>query len=366
MMGRAREAGDVGDSDLDARLQQEEFERRLRELKELVEAEIRRRLVADRGVEAMARTLRKPLPEDVDFMHASARRDARAAARDLPADAGARGTARAAPAPPTSRHARLPQDGACVALVRRCSGGAEVQEPARVEARDHGRGRHLGLGRELRTLHPAVRVRDGEPVLEGPVVGVHRRHRRGHQVLPGMRRRDGRRPSRQHRGRRRLGRRALRLRPRVRGVPRPSLQRGVAEVVGDPARRRAEQLPRVAGLGRRCAAEAGQARVLAEPGASAATGTPAIRSSPTTCPTATVSTSAATFDSSSASSPPSPRVEQPGRAERRGPYDPSVQCAACGHENRDGARFCEECGARIGAAADSPELPATLGGVGTA
>jgi hypothetical protein len=27
--------------------------------------------VADRGVEAMARTLRKPLPEDVDFMHAS-------------------------------------------------------------------------------------------------------------------------------------------------------------------------------------------------------------------------------------------------------------------------------------------------------
>jgi uncharacterized protein len=36
-----------------------------------VEAEIRRRLVADRGVDAMARTLRKPLPEDVDFMHAS-------------------------------------------------------------------------------------------------------------------------------------------------------------------------------------------------------------------------------------------------------------------------------------------------------
>jgi uncharacterized protein with von Willebrand factor type A (vWA) domain len=40
-------------------------------LKKEVEAEIRRRLVADRGVEAMAKTLRKPLPEDVDFMHAS-------------------------------------------------------------------------------------------------------------------------------------------------------------------------------------------------------------------------------------------------------------------------------------------------------
>ncbi len=37
----------------------------------MIEAEIRRRLVADRGVEAMARTLRKPLPEDIDFMHAS-------------------------------------------------------------------------------------------------------------------------------------------------------------------------------------------------------------------------------------------------------------------------------------------------------
>ena len=71
MMGRAREAGTMDESELGERLQQEDFDARLRELKELVEAEIRRRLVADRGVEAMARTLRKPLPEDVDFMHAS-------------------------------------------------------------------------------------------------------------------------------------------------------------------------------------------------------------------------------------------------------------------------------------------------------
>ncbi len=56
---------------LAARFEQEEFQSRLKEFRELVEAEIRRRLVADRGVEAMARTLRKPLPEDVDFMHAS-------------------------------------------------------------------------------------------------------------------------------------------------------------------------------------------------------------------------------------------------------------------------------------------------------
>jgi uncharacterized protein with von Willebrand factor type A (vWA) domain len=73
LVGRAREEGDVppeGDA-LAERLQREEFEARLRRLRELVEVEIRRRLVADRGAEAMARTLRKPLPEDVDFMHAS-------------------------------------------------------------------------------------------------------------------------------------------------------------------------------------------------------------------------------------------------------------------------------------------------------
>ena len=44
---------------------------RIEQFKTEVEAEIRRRLVADRGAEAMAKTLRKPLPEDVEFMHAS-------------------------------------------------------------------------------------------------------------------------------------------------------------------------------------------------------------------------------------------------------------------------------------------------------
>ena len=56
---------------LEERLRKDEYEHRIDELKREIEAEIRRRLVADRGVEAMAKTLRKPLPEDVDFMHAS-------------------------------------------------------------------------------------------------------------------------------------------------------------------------------------------------------------------------------------------------------------------------------------------------------
>jgi len=56
---------------LEERLERDEFRDRIERLKQEIESEIRRRLVADRGVDAMARTLRKPLPEDVDFMHAS-------------------------------------------------------------------------------------------------------------------------------------------------------------------------------------------------------------------------------------------------------------------------------------------------------
>ncbi len=56
---------------LEQRLANDEYESRVDQLRKEIEAEIRRRLVADRGVEAMAKTLRKPLPEDVDFMHAS-------------------------------------------------------------------------------------------------------------------------------------------------------------------------------------------------------------------------------------------------------------------------------------------------------
>jgi uncharacterized protein with von Willebrand factor type A (vWA) domain len=58
-------------SEFDRRLRRDEYTHRIDDLKKEIEAEIRRRLVADRGVEAMAKTLRKPLPEDVDFMHAS-------------------------------------------------------------------------------------------------------------------------------------------------------------------------------------------------------------------------------------------------------------------------------------------------------
>jgi uncharacterized protein with von Willebrand factor type A (vWA) domain len=71
LMAEARGRGDLDGGELADRLAQEEYQARLGELRELIEEEIRRQLVADRGAEAMARTLRKPLPEDIDFMHAS-------------------------------------------------------------------------------------------------------------------------------------------------------------------------------------------------------------------------------------------------------------------------------------------------------
>ena len=71
LMEASREQAPESLTPLEERLEKDEFADRIEQLKREVEAEIRRRLVADRGVEAMARTLRKPLPEDVDFMHAS-------------------------------------------------------------------------------------------------------------------------------------------------------------------------------------------------------------------------------------------------------------------------------------------------------
>ncbi len=58
-------------SDFERRLLREEVEARIERLRQEIEEEIRRRLVADRGRDAVARTLRRPLIEDVDLMHAT-------------------------------------------------------------------------------------------------------------------------------------------------------------------------------------------------------------------------------------------------------------------------------------------------------
>lgn len=60
-----------GASPIETRLTAEEVERRLEEFREALRAEIRRRLVADRGRQAVARTLRRPLVEDIDLTTAT-------------------------------------------------------------------------------------------------------------------------------------------------------------------------------------------------------------------------------------------------------------------------------------------------------
>jgi hypothetical protein len=56
---------------LQARLARDDAAERIERLKHAVEAEIRRRLVEDRGAAALARSVRRPLPEDLDVMHAT-------------------------------------------------------------------------------------------------------------------------------------------------------------------------------------------------------------------------------------------------------------------------------------------------------
>ena len=71
MESARQEAPDGTLTPLEERLARDEFQSRLDALRKEIEDEIRRRLVADRGTEALARSLRKPLPEDIDFMHAT-------------------------------------------------------------------------------------------------------------------------------------------------------------------------------------------------------------------------------------------------------------------------------------------------------
>ena len=59
------------EGDLADRLARDEAKSRVEALKKEIERVIRERLVADRGAEALARSVRKPLPEDLDVMHAN-------------------------------------------------------------------------------------------------------------------------------------------------------------------------------------------------------------------------------------------------------------------------------------------------------
>ena len=64
-------AGLDEDDALDTRLAREEVDSQIARLRQEIQDEIRRRLVADRGRKSVARTLRQPLVEDLDLMHAT-------------------------------------------------------------------------------------------------------------------------------------------------------------------------------------------------------------------------------------------------------------------------------------------------------
>jgi len=71
LMGQAQDGAPGGLTDLEERLAGDEYKARIEKFRRAVETEIRRRLVEDRGAEALARSVRKPLPEDIDVMHAT-------------------------------------------------------------------------------------------------------------------------------------------------------------------------------------------------------------------------------------------------------------------------------------------------------
>jgi uncharacterized protein len=69
LAGPAAEAGPG--SSLLRRIEIEGYEAELLRFRQFIEAEVRQRMVDDRGATAVARTLRRPLPEDIDFLTSS-------------------------------------------------------------------------------------------------------------------------------------------------------------------------------------------------------------------------------------------------------------------------------------------------------
>ena len=219
LMETARAAAPEGQlTPLEERLARDEFKSRLDGLRRELEDEIRRRLVADRGTEALARSLRKPLPEEIDFMHAT--RDELASLRRAIHPLTRKLAVRLAR---KRRHGRKgPLDFRSTMRHSLSTGGVPVDpkfrypRPAKPEIiviADIS-----GSVASFAAVHPPSRPRHQLAILEGAQLRVHRRHRRGHEVLRERRRCRRCRAPHQHRGRCGVGRRPLRLRPRPVGV----------------------------------------------------------------------------------------------------------------------------------------------------
>jgi uncharacterized protein with von Willebrand factor type A (vWA) domain len=133
----------VVEDPLESRLTTAEAEDRLDELRAELRREIVRRLVEDRGAPSVARTLRSALVEDIDLMHATREELAR--------------------------------------IERTVAPLARKLATRLAQRRKHLR--RVRIDGNLRSLHDAAHLRHRPSVLEGQVVCVHRRHRRGDQIL---------------------------------------------------------------------------------------------------------------------------------------------------------------------------------------
>ena len=186
LMAQAQ-AGAAGGAltELEERLAADEFKARIEKFRRAVETEIRRRLVEDRGAEALARSVRKPLPEDIDVMHAT--REELAMLHRVLQPLSRKLAVRLAR---KRRHGRKgPLDFRATmrrSLVHRWRAHrAALPAPPPGQARDLRDRRHLGLGGQLRPLHPAPGVRHLVAVLQGAQLRLRRRDRRGDPVLRG-------------------------------------------------------------------------------------------------------------------------------------------------------------------------------------
>ena len=244
-----------------------------------------------------------PLPAEVDFLHATP--EDLAALRRRLAPLARRMAARLARKRRHRRHGRLDFRSTCATpcptAVRRPSPGSAVR------TRRSRRSSCWPTSPARWPPSPASRCSSSTPsgrrVLQGALVRVHRRDRRGHVDLRG-RRRLRRRPGQgQRRGRRGVGRRPLRLRARLPGFLGPVGDRDHAEDVGGDPGRRPQQLPPGQRRSPGRPAPAGPPRVLAEPRAAVLLGHRRLHRLAGTARTATGCSSAATCASSSASWP---------------------------------------------------------------
>ena len=260
-----RPGPDVTLTGLEERLLRDEYQARIDQLRKEIEDEIRRRLVADRGSEALAKSIRKPLPEDIDVMHAT--RDELVALRKSLQPLSRKLAVRLAR---KRRHGRKgPLDFRSTVRHSLSTGGVPVDpkfryprpsKPEIIVIADIS-GSVASFARFTLHLVHAISSQFSKVRSFVFIDGIDEVTR----FFDGRRRPGRGGPPDQHRGRRGLGGRPLRLRARPHRVL-GAVGRGDHPADQRPAAgRRPEQLPRLAGLGGQGDAGPGPPRLLAEP-----------------------------------------------------------------------------------------------------